>query len=248
MAAPAQLNDAPVGAWAVRLAAADAAAAAGLRREPGIEVCQVDDQVWLRGAACPPSLARRLAMLPGAERFAVGAQGAAVPWGARLPATTVPAGEWQSLAQAVQIALPAPALPGAAPERLVLRLVETDTMAADAALRCAWTDWVGWVETAPRHRLERLRFARCEAMALVLGDPLPPLPGERLWRCGPCLLPAGTALAPVDDPVLVARIIGLAADELALFDPDGRWDPLPPEALAAAARAAVRASDGAGDG
>ena len=71
--------------WAVRLPPNGVASATGLRLEPGIEVLEHDDGLWLRGPDCDERLEARLRTLPGAVRYDVLPDGQLLPMGKRLP-------------------------------------------------------------------------------------------------------------------------------------------------------------------
>lgn len=236
------------GAWAVRLPVADAAAAAELRCDAGVTACLDGAWLWLRGTGGGPVLGDRLTRLPGAERYRVEPTGNAIPLGCVLPATTLPTTGWTPVREHFRLQAPSPAMPGAQPDRIDLELVDCGQESPVAALRCAWGAWLAWAATAPRHRLDRLRFARAGREALVLGDPLPPLPGVRLWRCGPCLLPAGRGFALVAEPGLLARVFGVSTGDLVVVDQDGTWSVVPAAAVAPAQRNLVRSTADPGDG
>jgi hypothetical protein len=101
--------------------------------------------------------------------------------------------------------------------------------------------WRSYVETAPEVRLSGLYFAvAADARVLVLGTPLPPLPGQELWRCEDLLLPAGFDFeAPLLAPLL-RRKLQPASDDVLLFAPDGRWERVPSAGLLPVTRSAVR--------
>ena len=166
----------------------------------------------------------------------------ATPRGRLLPVAQLPYGPWLPVSEACAPQAEPAALPGAMPERVALRVVADGVERPCTALVCAWDEWTRWADTAPALRLAPLRFARCGAEALVVGAPLPGLPGTRCHQDGPLLLPAGATLEPACSAATARRVFRLAEGELALVGADGTWDAVPAGALLAATRANVRAT------
>jgi hypothetical protein len=242
--------------WAVRLDLRDASRAASLRRIPGISSRLLGDGFWLRGSSCDAQLANLLTQLPATDRYLVDPQGLATRQGCLLPTMRIPDAGWTALSTAFALSLDIPALPGAAPERHPLRLIRSHHERAVTALVCAWDAWAQWSDEAPAHRLKPLRFTRSGDQSLVLGDPLPPLPGQYHHLHGAVILPAGHDLDPLADPAMLREIFRLSAGDYALVHlvvPDPRpadgndaasWELIPASAIASADRATVRATHG----
>ena len=91
--------------WAVRLPSGGDGSAADLRLEPGIEILEHEDGLWLRGAECDERLEARLRTLPGAVRYEVLPDGQLRPKGKRLPHGRLPAGLWHALKSWAQVEL-----------------------------------------------------------------------------------------------------------------------------------------------
>jgi hypothetical protein len=244
--AAAERADPTSGTWAVQVTGDPALAwaqAAALRLHPGIEAVAVGDGLWLRGDGGGSALAgelRRLGLRALARR-----DGRAWHPQAPLPVAILPQEGWRALRAATLPALPDAALPPAPTAPVAMRLVPgepADPAAAEAAaMLLPLAELAAWAGDAPEHRLERLRFACSDAgEAVVVGTPLPPLPGRRCWRHGQALLPCGLVLAPPCPAAGVAEVFALGADELALVLED-RWHRL---TLVAARRAALRQAVG----
>ncbi|MBE7212161.1 MAG: hypothetical protein INR65_14160 [Gluconacetobacter diazotrophicus] len=137
--------------------------------------------------------------------------------------------------------LPALRPPAATVEKIGLRLVRGGAEATPDALLLGLDAWTRWAATAPAVRLRPLRFAATASSALVLGQPLPPLPGARLVSREGVLVPAGWRWEPAVDPAVVRRVCGLRADELALWPgEDAPVAVIPAETIVPASRSAVR--------
>jgi hypothetical protein len=98
-----------------------------------------------------------------------------------------------------------------------------------------------YAAAAPQWRLERWSFAATAAgSVLVRGLPLPPLPGTAWVDCGGIAVPAGCAWTPAVEPAVVRQLLHLAAGELGLLRPDGRFDRISAEDWVRAGRSAIR--------
>lgn len=229
--------------WALELDPADAGSLGGLRLEPGLEVCEEDARLWLRGPE-RSGLARRLLRLPARARYAV-REGALVPLGARLPTGRLPGGRWEPLGDWLQLDPGPAALPAELPAPVTLQVLPARAPAAGlpGLLLTAADGWRRWAETASELRLRRLRFALDrQGRALIRGEPLPPLPGERWVEAEGVAVPCGYAWSPALDAATCAVVLGLLPGDLALLHPDGDWERLDASAFVAATRAAVRGS------
>ena len=241
-------------AWLARLPLAERDSAAALRLVAGVELCIDGPWLWLRGPRWDADVAVRARQVPGLERCTGTAGGPAVPAGRQLPSGRVPAEGWQPLARELAPAAPPVAFPGRLAARVTPIVVRGGGEQPCDLLRCAWADFSAWVETAPDHRLARLRFAMGDrGEVLVAGTPLPPVPGLRHWRCGPLALPAGWTCHPPLDAATAATVFATTPDDvvLAVVDEgagdDPGWDVVPATAWAVASRPAVRLS-GVADG
>ena len=111
--------------WALRIARTSAGLLGGLRLVPGVRVCEVADDVWLRGENADEELTRRLLVLPESQLFTVLDGDAIVPHGARVPVGEVPRGTWQPLSRWLGVVLEPAALPGRIETQAVLRMVSS---------------------------------------------------------------------------------------------------------------------------
>lgn len=230
------------GGWVVRLDAAGARAAARLRLVPGVEACEDGGAVWLRGPAAGEDLDRELRSLPGAERFDAGPVGVLRRPGGRVPCGSAPAAGWvPAPAWAV------PATPDPVPAAIVTQCVNPRVAPSGRerpadVLRCPLDLFARWASDAPEPRLRPLAFAASAAEAVVVGLPLPPLPGARFYRLGSIAVPCGFDLLPEVGQVAWRDALRLADGDLALFATDASWERVPAAGFVRASRGAARAS------
>lgn len=229
--------------WALRIDRASLPALGACRLVPGVEVAEVDGDLWLRGVDLPDSDRLKFLALPDAVRFDIGPDGALRPEGKLLSAGVLPAAKWVTIREAVPVDLPVSAFAGVRLRPATLRSERSDVEAAANAALLSWADWSRYAVAAPRVRLDRWRFARDGGdRVLVCGTPLPPLPSAPYVEQDGVALPAGWRLVPRLPSAAVARILNLAAGDVALFASDGSWERLRGEDFAAASRAAIRLS------
>lgn len=232
--------------WAVRVPRNSAPSVARLRDALGIEVGEHDGELWLRGAALDETLGRRLAQLPGAFRFEVLPNQRLRLLGRSVPTDTLPATEWLPLRQFLQLEWavsdsslrPQPQL-----RRVPLTVRRGGALREPNLLLADSTSWRCYGETAPQARLERWRIALDErGNCLVHGAPLPPLPGRRFVEELGVALPAGWRFRPRVSAAVVRELLGLAPDDLALFDAEGGWERVRASDWVFARRSAIRLS------
>jgi hypothetical protein len=225
------------------LARDDLAAVGRLWQVADVEVCDLPDQVWLRGPVADEKLRQRLAAVPGARRFDVLSDGQLQPVGRRVPTDRLPDGPWTALRQWLALRLPPAGLAGRSKRRIPLVLVRSTRPAAASVLLTTLDCWEGCAVQAPQVRLDRWRFAAAsDGRVAVCGQPLPSLPGQRWVEREGIAVPAGWHWSPPVEATVVRAVFGLQAGDLALWQADGTWQRIRAADFLPAGRAAVRAS------
>lgn len=231
------------GPWAARVPAASLLHPGALRLRADVTVCDEGDSVWLRGEFADADLDIALRGLPGAQRHRVDDQGRVVPTGKRVPACTLPRAGWQPLPQWLAVALPMSSLPGRLRERIALRLRAGGVETEANLLLTTLAMFAPWATVAANVRVQRLAFAvDASGRALVRGTPLPPLPGRLYVEHHGVALPCGCEFEPRLPAAIVARVLRLEGDEVALFAADGSCERVPANRFVRASRSAVRAT------
>lgn len=226
--------------WAATLPRRFAHTAAALRNL-GMEALLDTEVVWLRGSEVTEELGLALRLVPDLQRFDVSADGAITPHGLRIPVGRLPAGSWQPLSDLIKPKVQTAALPGISPPAVEIRLVRSDEERAPAALLVPFEVWATYAEHAPQVRLSPLRFACSpDGKALIMGTPLPPLPGQPLVDRHGVLTPAGYDWSPALEPIVLRRAMGLGEGDVALLRKDATYDLIRSDAFVQALRSAVR--------
>jgi hypothetical protein len=235
--------------WAATLPLAELVAVAALRLMPGVRACVVGDQLWVRGDEAGEEVERALDRVAPAARFSVLPDGALVPRGRLLPDAYLPTEmKWLPLSELLRPVPPPAALPGVLTSRAGLALVRSSEERAANVLVTTLQAFAAYADGAPAVRLERLRFAADGERALIWGDPLPPLPGDRYAECAGVAAPCGYTWRPALDAGSLARALGLTDGELALLATDGTWQRVPAASFVRARRSAVRFTSRGGAG
>ncbi|RKR84051.1 hypothetical protein BDD43_4272 [Mucilaginibacter gracilis] len=211
-----------------------------LRGITGLKAAAEGDLIWLRGIDAV-NTDKRVLSLPVLNTYLLDTNGLLFPSGGQTPVAKLPVLDWQVLKTFLPVQLPVSALPGKVFLHVDVRLARSERTREAFALLTDLSTWKAYAETAPETRLRALRFAvSAQAEVLVLGKPLPQLPGRTFWADDRLLIPTGYDLDP---PVLATMLkadLFQAEDNLALFTPDNTWQAIPLSAFQAARRSAVR--------
>lgn len=229
--------------WIYLLAATDHHALGAVRSLAALTAAAEGDHIWLRHEVHSASPHPALRQLPALATYQLDQQGLLFPQGKHTPIGRLPACDWQAIASFVPLNVPVSALPGEVSDRYEVRIVPSQTLQEASALRCTLAPWQQYADTAPALRLQQWRFAVSEkGEALVLGTPLPPLPGPCYWSRGDLLLPCGYDLElPVIAPLL-ARRLNAGSTHLICFDTEGNWEKMEKAHVLPATRSGIRLS------
>ncbi|HLX68878.1 MAG TPA: hypothetical protein VKV04_04540 [Verrucomicrobiae bacterium] len=227
--------------WAICLAQEDAASLGVLRLADSIEVAEHDGTVWLRGKPTDERLAAKLHALPVHERYECLASGQLRRIDRRIPTARLPAVQWQSLSSWLRVLLPDSAFPAELPRAISLQLVRSTSEREPELLLTGLEELARFAAMAPEVRLARLQFAaNANGSALVRGQPLPPLPGERYVMHSGVAVPAGFSWKPEVGADVLARRLGVSADALVLWNVDGSITRFHSEQFVPLSRSALR--------
>jgi hypothetical protein len=229
--------------WAASLPRLRSGEAVRLWTVPDIEVCLIGDLLWLRGPAWEETLDQALRAMLGCERYAVDDAGLIAPRGDALPVAELPAGPWTLLREYFRLQLPPRKFAAPLPAPAPLTLAPCHAPQPANLLLASLATWQLYVESAPAVRLKLWSFAVREGRRVaVRGVPLPPLPGVACIEVEGVAVPAGWTWSPPLEAAVVRTLLGLAAGDVALLQPDGSYEVIAGEDFVAATRSAVRLS------
>ena len=227
--------------WAACLLSGGATHFAALRLFPDVEFAEIGGACWLRGSKLDEELERELKKIPGLTRFEQASSGRLRPVGSRIPDRALPPAAWQPLRQAVKVGLPVAALGGQTNQRVPIRLIRTSEEQPAFALRTSLETWVDYAIQAALVRLHPLRFAAMETReVLLLGSPLPGIPGQLYSETAGLLLPCGFAWAPAVSSSVLRQVFNARAEDFVVLAEDDTHQVIPEEQFVPASRSAVR--------
>jgi hypothetical protein len=153
--------------------------------------------------------------------------------------------QWIPVREFIQLELPTSAMPGKIGQKYPVHVVPSGTIKEGQALITSLLVWKEYAATSPEIRLKRLRFAVSEANeVLIMGTPLPAIPGKEYWMQENMLLPGGFDFELPWIASLVAGKLNPQNEAVILFNEDSSWEKIAKEAFVPATRSAVRLTEG----
>jgi hypothetical protein len=229
--------------WAVCFPRSVAHTALPLRLHSGIEACDVGDALWLHGAGGFENIGQLLHRIPGLTAFIVNADNSITLTGKRIPTGKLPDGPWSAFNGIVTLRPQPAALPATISTKAPISILRSLREQEPGAMLMELRQWADYAVSAPRVRLDPLRFAVCsDGRVLVVGHPLPPVPGEYFINLGGLLIPCGYEWRPRLEPAILRRAMNLHADDMALFRADTSYERVRGESFVRATRSAARRS------
>lgn len=230
--------------WVLVFKKSDLPHLATVRCWPGMNAAETETEVWLRCPMLHADMDQTLRALPAIHSYRQDAQRLLFPLGGSTPVAKLPRLDWLPMKQFIPVELPGAALPAQLTQDYPLQLLPCTEYHPGAALKVKLADWQAYAETAPEIRLSALRFALSSAGdVLVMGEPLPPLPGVEYWLQDSILLPAAYDL----EWPLVAALFNQRENSkgiyFLLFEKDGNWQKIEKRCFVPASRAGIRRSN-----
>jgi hypothetical protein len=211
-----------------------------IRTVPGWQAALHLDRIWLKGPLNNGEDQLLLYALPVIESYEIDEQNRLFPLNSLTPTAIMEPMDWQAITDFLPVELPVSALPGTLQMHMPVRLLRVASTKPTYALQISLPVWRSFVDGAPLVRLQQLRFAvSTDQQVLVVGDPLPPVPGTGYWRNGNLLIPVGFDF----DPPLLADLLVHRLDTkegFIVFNENGQWTNIPAYSLHDADRALIR--------
>ena len=222
------------------LSAAHVASLGNIRTFPGLLAARENENIWVRGIPTG-SPDPRITQLPAAQTFFMDEQERLFEPGTLTPTAVLPSLEWQPLLSFIRVTLPVSALPGVMEKPQRVKLARHSHMVESTALLTTLELWEEYAINAPLVRLQHLYFAVSENYeVLIVGAPMPPLPGKAYTLKNNILLPVGYDFDPPVIAELVTAALNALNDSLLLFHLSGEWEKIRLDYFVPATRSAVR--------
>jgi hypothetical protein len=229
----------------IKLLVADKETLGAIRAYPYVQVGQEGEWIWLRGIEVTGRLDTKIRQLPAVSTFEVDEEQNLFPPGRLTPVGRLPEVEWMPIHVYISPQLPISAMPGQLTKKYQVKLVPSGHEKPGEAILTTLSVWKKYADAAPEVRLKALQFAvSATDQVLILGTPLPSIPGKEYWRQDTLLLPAGFNFEIPLISGLITKKLNLLNDSLILFKEDGRWEKILKTNLTPATRSAVRLISG----
>lgn len=227
------------------LSQADKAALGSVRCLPGLQAAEDEGFIWVRGINALDNIDLRIRQLPGLHTYTLDADNNLFPPGGLTPVAKLKPLKWAPVAEYITVTLPVSALPGKVSLQHVIKLVPSGHSQEGNVLLTSLATWKTYAETAPLVRLQQTRFAVSENnKVLIMGTPLPALPGREYVLQDTLVLPCGFEFDPPAISELVIARLDPSKGSFLLFDTDGTWEKVPKNAFMPSTRSAIRLTQG----
>lgn len=167
-----------------------------IRHWNNIKMATADGFYWLKDFSPAQAQSVALKTIPGAIHYYLRDNLLFSP-GGLVPIMRMPSGLiWTPIGTGLKLSLPAfnHNFFGIT-EKITLNLVAAETEMPPIALLVQLNQLAAYMEGAPAIRLAPVSYTIMNNQyALMLGQPLLPLPGKTFWRCGQHLIPTGLQL------------------------------------------------------
>lgn len=223
--------------FVVLVKSGDLASLALHRHRDGWEIAlHIDDTCFLKVPQNPQNDSI-LIHLPCLKRWVLDDHDRLIPLGKKLPEILLPTLAWLSLANLLPLTTTHVRENEPFFGHLGFTLVAATHHQAPTALRLPFQDFAKWAGTAPAPRLSKLKYALSNSDgALVIGSPLPPLPGPTFYQDQQLLIPSGFTLPDF----ILAENFTTNPNQLLLIDPDQTVHTINQELLLPATRSSIR--------
>jgi len=212
-----------------------------IRSMAELQVAADESDIWLRGLYDTGETDKAIRQLPIKHSYYVDENNLLFAPGSVTPVAVLPQLNWQPIAEFIGVKIPVAAMPGKLEDAAAIRVIPSMLDKKGTALLTPLEQWKAYAETAPAIRLAQLQFAASQKNeVLILGTPLPSIPGKEYWKTGNILLPCGYDL---EIPMAVSFInekLNPKQDGLLIFDTDGRCEKIDFAYIVPAKRSAIR--------
>ena len=207
----------------------------------GLQAATKDDFIWVKGVNALIEIDKELMRLPVINTFLTDEHHNLFLPTQLTPVAKLEPRDWQPLTEFLEVESPVASLPGRTNAKVKIKLVPSSAERKGAALLTTLDSWKQYGESAPASRLLATKFAVSENKeVLILGEPLPPLPGIEYWRTGDLFIPCGYDFELSIICEFVNNKINNNNGFLVLFDKNGNWQRIDKTFLVLSKRSAIR--------
>jgi MoxR-vWA-beta-propeller ternary system domain bpX2 len=207
----------------------------------GLEAAINENCIWLRGLYDTAGIDKHIKQLPTQHSYYIGENNLLFSPGSLTPVAVLPALEWLPVAEFITIEIPVAALPGQLHQPAMISIIPSTISKKGDALLTTLQQWKAYATSAPAIRLAQLQFAVSQKNeVLILGDPLPSIPGKEYWMTDNILLPNGYDFEIPMAASFISKKLNAQKDAVLLFDVTGAYEKIGLDFFVPAKRSAVR--------
>lgn len=163
-----------------------------VRTFPGLLIAIDEQDIWLKGIPLEKANTPIIQSLPATQSYYLDDENRLFPIGKQTPVGKLEEKEWQPIKTFLKIELPTSLLPGETTEKYEIKIISIEEIKESTALLTDLKTWKKYGETVSMIRLKPLKYAVSEKNeVLIIGKPLPAIPGKEFWLKNNILLPNG---------------------------------------------------------
>lgn len=206
-----------------------------------IQLAADENCIWVRGLYDSGELDKTIRQLPIKQSYYVDENNLLFVPGSVTPVATLPTLSWLPIAEFISVKMPVAALPGKLEEAAHISILPSVVDKKGAALLTTLEQWKTYAETAPAIRLAKLNFAVSKKNeVIIIGTPLPSIPGKEFWQSSNILLPCGYDFEIPIAASFISEKLNPQHDGLLILNTDGSCEKIDFAYLVPAKRSAVR--------
>jgi len=227
--------------YVLRMKKKDLDALAIIRCINSIQVATDNEILWIKVPFKIYQDENSIKQLPVENTFMVDAEGKLFQPGGLTPIDVLKELDWQPVTELIKVELPVSMLPGIVEQKISFNIISSKNVQQGTALLTSLAVWKNYAETASSIRLNNLRFAVSENNeVLVIGNPLPPLPGTEYWINNDNLIPCGYDFEHTLESTLIKEQYNPGNDSLLVFNNEGKIQSISKTLFVPAKRSAIR--------
>lgn len=224
----------------LKLEEKDKEALASIRCADGLLAATDNGYIWLRGIK-ETNLNNKINQLPVKNTFLIDEKNQLFHPGALTPVEILKPLKWLPLQEFIIVEAPVSVLPGITNKKIEIKILTSAKERKGTALLTSLSAWKEYADMAPAARLMNVKFAVSENNeVLIIGNPLPPLPGKEYWETQNILIPCGYDFQLSMTPSFISKKWNDDKKSIILFHADSKWQRIEKNYFVQGKRSAVR--------
>jgi hypothetical protein len=217
----------------------DMDALGSVRTIPYLKAAFHKEQIWICGIR--ENEKNNTNKLPSIANYTIDKEGNLFPIGKLTPVGKIPKLSWLPISTFIPVVAPTSAFPGKTEQKHKIKLISTIEAKPGNALLTELSIWKNYAEAASEVRLNKLRFAvSANKEVLIIGEPLPSIPGKEYWIKDHILIPSGYDFdIPMISGLLLSKL-NPSKDSLLLFEKNGEYQKISTNSFVPSTRSSIR--------